>query len=475
MMEKAKKIITRLHRKTRGFFAAFLLALFFSVLLPNLSGETKGEEKEIKERYNVIIIVVNSLRADHLGYYGYFRNTSPNIDQLAQSSLFFDRAMAQSNWTLPSLVSMLTSKYVCGHGVDSRDKKLDEETKTLPAILKMYNYQTAAFTGGLDTMSVYGLNQGFDVYGVYFKENDLGKFADIIPRAVEWLKENKNKNFFLFLHGYDVHPPYEFDRQRSFSKNYEGVFNTLPIEYSVLKEINHGQLHLDNHFIELKKRDIDHVIACYDDNIRRADEAIGDFLEELKRLKIYDNTIIILCADHGEELGERGTFNRFGSQTLYEEVMRIPLIIKYPAVRITGRRIHSLVGLVDLMPTLLDLLNIPQDNGLQGLSFASFVTEENPADEIHDLIMSEAGKDKWAVLRNDNWKLIHSPAGTELYNLNDDPGEQKNLIERFPGLSLSLKKDFFLWRENHKNKDGANNRLKLDKEFVERLRKAGYW
>jgi arylsulfatase len=193
------------------------------LFIPGLSfGETGEKNKD--DKYNVIIIVVSALRADHLGCYGYRRNTSFNIDKLAKESVVFERAVSQSYWTLPSLASILTSKFVSWHNVYSRDAKLGGAEKTLAEILRIYGYKTAAFTCGLDTAAAYGLNKGFDVYDVYDGNKTMGSFSDTIPKAVEWLNKNKNQEFFLLLHSYDVHPPYNSCAENYFDKGYKGVF-----------------------------------------------------------------------------------------------------------------------------------------------------------------------------------------------------------------------------------------------------------
>jgi arylsulfatase A-like enzyme len=467
------------NKATKGCFTNIILTLLFycNLLLlfaprSSLAADIGKNSSNGHIEYNVVMIIVSALRSAHLGCYGYSRNTSPNIDRLAQDGISFDQAIAQSYWSLPSLVSIFTSKFVCAHQVNTRNKKLGEGEKTLAEILNSHGYATAAFVCGLDTSTEYGLDKGFDAYDVYSGDDAVGSLSNMVPRAIRWLNENKNKNFFLFLHSYDVHPPYKCSDENSFDRDYKGIINSMRLDYSTLKRINGGVLHLEGQDISLGAEDMNHIISRYDDGIRRADRFIGRLIDELKRLKLYDKTIIVLCADHGEELGERGTFNRFGNQNLYQEVIRVPLIIKYPSLQLTGRRIRSLVALVDLTPTLLDLLDIPQDHDLQGVSMVPLIRTDTA---LHRYVCSEASKGKWSILRDDGWKLLYTPQKRELYNINDDPSEGNNLSGRELDVEVSLMKEFFLWRERHKKNKREDNYIELNAQLIEKLKKAGYW
>lgn len=462
-------------QRIKNFYIVFLVCfsqvLFLShAAITSDSGVNKHEESG---GYNVVVISVNALRADHLGCYGYSRSTSPNIDAFARNSVIFDRAISQSYWTLPSLVSLFTSQYVCAHNVDSRGAKLEEKTKTLAEVLKMYGYATAGFTCGLDTSAAYGLNKGFDVYSVYGGSKVVGSISSILPKAVKWLDRNKDKKFFLFLQSYDVHPPYRNCAKGRFSRGYEGILKRLPLDYTMLKNIDGSTLHFKGRQIKLNAEDMGYIIGRYDDCIEYVDGYIGTLLAALEQLKLSAKTIVILCADHGEELGERGTFNRFGNQNLYQEVLRVPLLIQHPAIKEKGRRISALAEMVDIMPTILELLRIPPGHELQGKSLVRLIRGGTNT-SVHRYAISEASKNKWMILGDDGWKLVYSPQRSQLYNLNADPQESHNLIGENADVQVSLMKELFFWRERHK-KETADNYLKLDPELIEKLRRAGYW
>lgn len=460
----------------------FRFFIFFIFLFVSIAGQAvlsfgQDGRNAPESEYNVVLIVVNALRSDHLGCYGYFRKTSPNVDSLAKDGVIFDRAIAQSYWTLPSLASLFTSKFVCAHHLDSRDKSLNKENRTLAEILKDRGYATLAFTCGLDTAAVYGLDKGFDVYDAYSGPQPVGSLSDIMPKVLENLKMNKDKKFFLFLQSYDVHPPYVHGAQDSFDQNYKGIFEAMPLDYNTFKKLKGRVFDFGGRKVDITDRDLQHIIARYDDNIRYADSFVGVFINELKALKLYEKTIIILCADHGEELGERGTFNRFGNQNLYQEVIRVPLLIRYPYMSLNskGKRMEALVGLVDIMPTILDLLGIPSDSlNLQGTSLSGLISTGTNV-PVHKFIVSEASRVKWAILEEDGGKLLHSFRQDELYNLIEDSLEINNLIGKKTDMYVSLAKKFFLWREHTKEENKIINHVELSSQLIESLKKAGYW
>lgn len=456
-----------------GIIIRVVFCLACAVMQSCAYAQTKDEVTGSREKYNIALIVVNALRADHLGCYGYSRSTSVFIDKFAQDSVVFDRAYAQSYWTLPSLTTILTSKYVSAHNLDSRNAKLQKDIRTLPEVLKTYGYITAAFTCGLDSAAAFGLNRGFDIYNEYKGRKVVGSLSDMMPKALKWLNENKDKKFFLFLQSYDAHPPYLNPAKDDFSQSYNGIFKKVKLDYNKLKNINNKVFYFKKRKVYLSEDDINYVIGRYDDCLRSVDHFIEEFMHTLERQKLADNTIVIICGDHGEELGERGTFNRFVNQNLYQEVIRVPLIIRHPALlKRQVKRVNSLVGLVDIMPTVLDLLGIPLEVGGQGKSFSQLM--EGSVNVTDNYIVSEASKSKWAILRDDGWKLIYSPYREELYNISMDSYERNNLIGSNPDIKGLLIKEFFSWRESHKE-EKADNYLKLSSEMVEKLRAAGYW
>lgn len=427
------------------------------------------------QQFNVVLMSLNAVRADHLGIYGYKRNTSPNIDKLAEEALIFDQAIAQSHWTLPSQASIFTSRYVHSHGVYERTEKLSEKELTLPEILKIYNYKTAAFVGGLDMVAAYGLNQGFDYYFDNTKGKPMSSFKEIIPPAIEWLRENKDNKFFLFIQGYDVHAPYHQPApyEDMHEPDYNGIINQLHLDYHLLKNIHKDTLLFEGKRIKLSKEDINHIIAHYDAGISYVDKFIGELLKEINQSNLSDKTILIITSEHGEELSDHGGFDRFGQKNLYEEVIRIPLIIKHPYIE--GRRFTNQVQHIDILPTILDFLGIPINKEAQGLSLAPLIEGQAIKKEFNRYVYSEASPNKWAT-RTRQWKLLYNHGDYELYNLQEDRAETDNLFSQRPELVYELAQTFLEWRKITKvDRSFDNQRIELSEEMKKNLREAGYW
>ena len=224
-----------------------------------------------KNPHGIILISLDTLRADHLGCYGYQRNTSPSIDAFARESIVFENAVVQSPWTLPSHMSIMTSLYPSFHGVTNKSSRLADEHTTLAELLQESGYQTAAFTDGGLVSGEFGFNQGFDVY-----EDEWIGIANILPKAEKWLDNNASKPFFLFIHCYDIHEPYNPPPP------YNSIFHDftysghLVPSSTILTAARKGQVTVTN-------EDLRHFIALYDGGIRYTDEKIGEFLSYLRR------------------------------------------------------------------------------------------------------------------------------------------------------------------------------------------------
>ncbi|MCK9594446.1 MAG: sulfatase [Candidatus Omnitrophica bacterium] len=426
-------------------------------------------------KYNIVIIVVNALRTDYMGCYGSRQGNTPNIDSLAAEGALFDNAISQSYWTLPSMVSLLTSKYVSAHGVNSRNNRIATNERTLTEVLKKNGFDTAAFTCGLDTVDKYGLEKGFDRYFYYQGPRPVGSLGDILPEIKKWLALPRNEYFFALIHSYDLHPPYDKELLNAQLNNaYSGILAGSALDYGLLRRIKGGCLDMDGIKSPLGPADLEYIKALYSSGIRRADAYVGELISGIKNAGLYDETIIILCADHGEELGERGTFDRFGNQNLYQEVVHVPLIIRLPSTKFRGIRIRSLVGLIDLMPTILDLQNIGNTAAIDGLSIAPLLKDPR-ARSTRKFLLAEGQKHKWALLRPNGWKLIFNKGENRLYNLNTDPRELRDLNQSKKHLTFLMLRDFLDWRQLFKKHSTNGNQVILDPEMIKNLKKAGYW
>lgn len=414
-------------------------------------------------KYNIIIICLDTLRADHLGCYGYSRNTAPNIDQLAREGILFEWAIAQSNFTLPSHASLFTSKYVHNHkadvDIDIISNRLADKEITLAEVLRGCGYKTAAFIYNAPHLNpILGLNQGFDNY-FFGEENDRRpSFEKTLPAALKWIGRHKDSKFFVFLHSNDIHEPYHSIYENFFDQSYKG---RLDNEYFASGS---GASFMENN-LRRTPREIKHIIAHYDGGIKYADSFITELMKKLEDWALLNKTIIILLSDHGEILADRGMKFCHGF-SLYDEEVHVPLIIMHPQMK-KGLRINKQVQLIDIMPTVLDFLNISRNNlKLEGKSLLNLIEGKEESNDFNKYVYAEciSGESTKEVInhrtmvRTTSWKFIcsvwedkkdrqkilpktiklHNNAtislpetdSFELYNLKKDPREKNNSINQ---------------------------------------------
>lgn len=377
---------------------------------------------------SVLLISVDTLRADRLGSYGNPRQPSPNIDRLADEGALFERAYAASYHTADSHMSMFTSLYPSVHLVRNASgrtgRRLDEGLVTLTQELARAGYATAGFHGGGNVLPLYGFGRGFDLY-------DL---AEGVDPALEWLSGRPaERPFFLFFHTYHVHDPYTPDPElaESYDPGYRGKI--------VSDEKRLAELAGDGGFRERRDAfwspvdpedpaDLAHLLALYDAEIHEVDREIGRLLAAVEALD--PPVLVILTSDHGEAFYEHG---RFLHNDLYDEVLRVPLIMRHPERR-ERRRVASPVSLIDLAPTVLDIVGLEAPEQFQGRSLLPVLS----GDRVPEAVLSEKVKrpptslepaarrySHYAVVRGDLKLLVHPRP--ELYDLAADPGESEDL------------------------------------------------
>lgn len=428
-------------------------------------------------KLNVILVSINALRADHMSTYRYIRDTTPNITKFSKRAVVFENAISQSNWTMPSLAAMFTSKYIHSLGLYTRENKLSDKEITLAEILKLYGYKTAAFTGGLDMSASFGLKQGFDYYYDETRGSPMGRLSDIIPSALEWLKENINNKFFMFIDGYDVHPPFNYPEpyQEMFGLGYNGIIDKVSLDYHFLKDIQDDMCIVNGKEYKLSAQDLQHIIAHYDAGIAYADYLVGKLLKEIDHLGLMNKTIIIITSEHGEELLEHGSFDRYGKGNLYEEVLHVPLLVYYPFANSKNKRVNQQVKLIDIMPTVLELLGYPCNKESQGVSFAGEFLGNSLYEEENRYAYSEASMQKWSV-RTNLWKLIYNEGKYELYNLKEDKYEKNNLALGYPDIVYDLSQRLHHWRKiTETGSSPESTHIELSQDMKKKLREAGYW
>jgi arylsulfatase A-like enzyme len=435
---------------------------------------------------NVLFISVDTLRADHLGSYGYIRDTSPNIDNLAKEGILFSHAVVQWPKTAPSFASMLTSTYGHYNGViRTTPLKIDTYFVLLPEILKNADYNTVAVVTNGTLAAAYNFNQGIDTHIETWKEYGSKDAEYVTEYALSWLRDNSNKGkFFMWLHYLDPHaryePPEPYNEMYVGDDFYDGSQKTK-LNPGIGEAIGGipGRSHLGNH------TEVDYYIAQYDAEIRYMDEHIGKVLDAVKAIGLSDNTIIVFTADHGESLGEHNYYFEHGKLP-YDDCVRVPLIIKVPGLQSEIKVIDQPVELINLMPTILDILNVPVNDEAQGRSLAPLMLGNG--DSIPKYAFTEAGfqMDYQRMIRTKKWKLIYIPDKNdqgimqgipfELYDIENDRKELNNLINVETRVADELKKELFKWMESAKkvNRLPSPENVSIDKETEENLKSLGY-
>lgn len=405
----------------------------------------------MSKNYNVILIGIDTLRADHLGIYGYNRPTSPHIDALARGGMLFRKCFSQAPFTAPSFMSLMTSRYPTYHGItnnfqpcgDNRARAytLDPDIPTLASVLRENGYRTGAFADGGNMHGKIGFSRGFDYYGEprqdTIDESALANssrapvFHGPIPakEIFLWLKEFKKENFFLFLHTYAVHSPWLVPMM------YKEMFGSASryAKDTSMSDLNSYISFLKNTASEFKNGDkeaLSDYIALYDGAIRYADDFVGKLISVLDTLGILDTTILIFTSDHGEEFFEHGAL---GHGQLYNELLHVPLIVKIPGFgrsETVSRQVRS----IDIMPTILELTRIKAGIPMHG---ASLLDSRN---EDHDRVVIAETEPVGYAVQKENTKHIYyaharSPKAEsrgigELYDVASDPGEKNNIAER---------------------------------------------
>lgn len=431
--------------------------------------------RQVKKRPNIILISLDTLRADHLSCYGYSRNTSPYMDEFAKDSVMFQNTYVHSPWTLPSHVSMLYSLNSANHQIYYSTQKIDASLPSIASFLKKYGYITYGLTGGGFVSSIFGFSKGFDWY-----ENPVGgsvpdEAGQLYRYASNWLAENKDKQFFLFLHTFQIHGPYNPPKpwNEAFLDD-QAKWGRIGLS-NFLKE--HGE---DYQFTEKEKNNI---VALYDADILYTDEMfINPLLSHLKKLGIYDNTLIIITADHGEEFYEHKGW--LHSKTLYEELLRVPLLIKFPGSEYKGTRIKTKCRSIDIMPTILDVVSVNYDeNSIDGKSLMHLVLGKESGDRIYisDLAFKDIPVPCPAIVASnrENLKFIFEKSKTgikniEIYDLDKDKYEKKNLYPRHNEIAGEVKGALDEYYEIRMRTKRKIENLKLDEKMKEKLRALGY-
>lgn len=449
---------------------------------------------DAKRPPNLVLISIDSLRYDHVGCYGYPAPTSPTLDRLAREGVRFQNALSTTSWTLPSHAAMFTGLYDSTHGLVDNGLRLDPRHRTLAEELARSGYHTAGFFGGPYLHPVFGLGDGFEVYENCMASADEAldaeafasqsrrvhgeSHADItsprtLAKVLAWSeKAPKDKPYFLFVHLWDVHYDYRAPQEyvERFDPGYTGAVTGA--DFVRNPAIKPG----------MDPRDFKHLMALYDAEIRFTDEHLGRMLAGLEAAGRLENTLVIVTADHGEEFLDHG--KKGHQHSLFEEVVRVPLIAHWPGQISAGGVVETQVRLIDLMPTFLAVAGVRDTPLMSGRDLrpllAGRALEERPA-----LLELHADGRQFAALRTNQFKVLSqgkTPRGDELpdfaFDLTRDPREQQPLdvkLDPRATKGLAALREVRTHVTELKEHIGANAQaVDLDEAMLRRLRDLGY-
>lgn len=470
----SKKGLTRRELLKRSLYGSLTASLPYSIVISGC------KKKNIKNKPNIIFISIDTLRRDHCSVYGYKLNTTPNLNKLGRKGTIFNLAYAPTPTTGSSHATMFTSLYPITHRKDKNSDTLSSKFLTLAECLRTYGYTTAAIVSSFVLHAKFGLTKGFSSYDDNFDHATAtihGKVGELTSpdeafdqrgdettrKAINVLKKFRTSSnpFFLFLHYFDPHAPY------------------VPPEpfASDLKSST-------THTTELEK-----VILQYDGEVAYTDSQIGKLFYALQRMDLMNNTLIVITSDHGEGLGQHGLLQH--TFYIYEEAVCVPLLFYWPGHILKGQVVDTPVALVDIVPTILDLVGIEEDDFLvHGQSLASSLRGKSKLDPkraiyLHRRHFSEAyfpsvlgnqlytNGEKFGV-RIGNWKYIESKKENlrELFDLKNDPKELRNLYDTYPKKSIELALKLEKWRQSYTGIEATESNVSEDDLL--KLKSLGY-
>lgn len=448
-----------------------LTALFVSPLLILLAVPLLIRN-EIKQNARgpvrfVVLVSIDTLRHDYVGAYGAKYVRTPVMDQIASEGVLFREAIASVPLTGPSHASMLTGQPPLMHGVHFNGQPLSPTVTTIATHLRNAGFQTAGFVSGFPMKAVLsGLDQGFQLYDdrfVFtdnFNETFFGRWADNIPvlprgllrlahevtdSALQWLDKQNNSTFFLFLHYYDPHFPYGTKARTRYTRN--ALYGTA------------------------KPEDLENQKRLYASEVETVDKQIGRIVELLKKKKIYDETLLIITADHGESLGEHNYYYDH-EYYVYEPLVRVPLLVRHPSLLQSGTVVEQQVAVLDIGKTILEAVGL----GAMKTTGYNLIRVANHSLPGYDRsILSHNFQHKRNAIRTQGWKLILTGANSlELYDLSKDPGENHNLFFQNQSRAAELQNKLTGMLQFGDLRDVNWKKENLSAEQIENLKSLGY-
>ncbi|MDX6770278.1 MAG: sulfatase [Elusimicrobiota bacterium] len=426
----------------------------------------------------VILVAVDTLRADRLGCYGRAASATPALDGLAAEGVLFERAVSQASWTLPSFASLFTAKDTRGHGLLAPDGRLRDGERSFVADLSSAGWRAAAFADGPFFDRRYGFDRGFERYEVAYGM----PVEAVTPAALAWLESRRAAPAFLFLHTMNAHAPYHSPPPYAHRSDpgYDGLVDHVVIDHRFLALYNREPAGDEDaryarlvDAVRADPRARAHIASHYDDGVARVDGALGGFFDELRRRGLYDDALIVVLSDHGEELGERGKFRHNGAVS--DAVTRVPLIVKLPGGREAGRRVSAQVRLMDAGPTVLALAGVRASAGGGGVDLSPLL-EGRPAPGLPPTAFtasdSPRGRHSLFSASSGRWKLVRGGGEVDaFYDLEADPGETRDASKERPVERARLERELDEWS---REKPRGASPAPLESRLEEALRAAGY-
>jgi arylsulfatase A-like enzyme len=458
------------------------LALSLVLLLP-----ASGCELLTSRPPNIILVLVDTLRADYVGFHGFDGPITPNLDRLATESVVYTNCFVQSPWTKPSVATLFTSLYPQVHRLTNHEGKywggdapelrtgiLSPQAETLAEKLREAGYRTAGFVSNPWVISDYGFAQGFDVYD----ESAASTWADadtLIGAAREWIAGlASDQPFFLYLHFMDVHAPYDARKEdydalvTSLALGRNRRLTDLQVPYRRWQNIERRPAWASDE----QRHELTYWRARYASGVRAFDRRLQELVSFLDERALLDRSYLVVTSDHGEELFEHGDWSH--GQNLYDHQLHIPLLIRKPEARDAGQYVDEIVQLIDLMPTLLGFAGVTPPPGVQGRDFASPTGDEEDGVSFATATQRKPGL---YSLRTKRFKLLYNidSGRAWLFDLLADPGERRDLAARRPGVVDELRDLLGL----HIAESVADGTLELEaaevpEDLRERLKSLGY-
>lgn len=398
--------------------SAFFLVVILGAVEANRAEAPLAGERPQRPAKRVIFISLDTLRQDHLSVYGYPRPTSPRLEELAKEAAVFDTAMSQAPFTLPSHMSMMTGLAIGAHRVRTMDDKLSACHETIAEVLRAAGYRTAAFTDGGFMSGRFGFDHGFEFYDDARVKGSAEKngFRRYGTRVKEWIEDHADERFFLFLHTFDTHAPYFAEDEHR-----QALAGTVPVLPQGALQEEHPMEYLRalayHDYMELDQYEsLAELVDHYDAAIHFVDQQVGALVDHLKRLDLWEDSLVIITSDHGEAFLDHGLYVGHGL-TLYEEEVRVPLFVKFPYGRHAGTRVTDVVRLLDLFATIAAACAIEDPPQNQGLDLVAAIEgrEQDPRIARGASPNYATGKgltveDTSSYLRGADLKYVEAPA-----------------------------------------------------------------